>query len=186
MLSTRRLRSSARTILSAARNPIGWATVLCVAAVAVTGAAVALAAQDDSSNGSPSVPASHPIGGDVPSLRTATSRTYRMSDGSYRAEFWARPVNYRDAKGHWQPIDDTLQRTSDGALENAAGATDLSLPKDASGDVQLRAGDDLSSPRPPPSRWPSQVKLAGIADRTSAPLLLSHARRNSCSSPVRG
>jgi RHS repeat-associated protein len=37
--------------------------------------------------------------------RTANSRFFALSDGRVQAELGAGPVNYRDAKGRWQPID---------------------------------------------------------------------------------
>jgi RHS repeat-associated protein len=37
--------------------------------------------------------------------RTANSRTYQLSDGRTQAEISAAPINYRDAKGRFQPID---------------------------------------------------------------------------------
>lgn len=42
-------------------------------------------------------------------LRSATSRTFRMSDGTFRREVYTGPLNYKDASGKWQPIDTTLE-----------------------------------------------------------------------------
>jgi hypothetical protein len=58
--------------------------------------------------------ASAPGGGEeVAGLRTRTSRRYRRPDGSLVARVWAAPVNYRDAQGAWQAIDDS--RVASGA-----------------------------------------------------------------------
>ncbi|MCO1597713.1 DNRLRE domain-containing protein [Micromonospora sp. RHAY321] len=42
---------------------------------------------------------------EVPERRTANGRVFQLSDGRLQAELSALPMNYRDAKGHWQPID---------------------------------------------------------------------------------
>ncbi|MET7818024.1 DNRLRE domain-containing protein [Micromonospora zamorensis] len=42
---------------------------------------------------------------EVPDRRTANGRVFQLSDGRLQAELSALPMNYRDAKGHWQPID---------------------------------------------------------------------------------
>ncbi|MFI5889955.1 DNRLRE domain-containing protein [Actinoplanes sp. NPDC051513] len=52
--------------------------------------------------------------------RTATTSSYKMSDGSVQQEVSALPVHYRDAKGAWQPIDSTVRPVSHGGF--TAGA----------------------------------------------------------------
>ncbi|MET8232186.1 DNRLRE domain-containing protein [Micromonospora sp. NPDC005298] len=42
---------------------------------------------------------------EVPNRRTANGRVFQLSDGRLQAELSALPLNYRDAKGQWQPID---------------------------------------------------------------------------------
>ncbi|MBM0237950.1 hypothetical protein JNW88_13765 [Micromonospora sp. ATA32] len=55
---------------------------------------------------------------EVPGRRTANGRVYQLSDGRLQAELSALPVNYRDAKGHWQPIDTRVRpATRDGYLQ---------------------------------------------------------------------
>jgi hypothetical protein len=55
------------------------------------------------------VPASLPAGShELPALRSRTSRTYLLASGDYRAEVSAGSLNYKDAQGLWQPIDNTL------------------------------------------------------------------------------
>jgi TGF-beta propeptide len=51
-----------------------------------------------------------PTGVELPRLRTATSRTYRNSDGTLTKTLFAAPVNYR-SRGGWQPIDSRLVST---------------------------------------------------------------------------
>ena len=76
-------------------------------------------------------------GGDIPRLRTETSRTFIGPEGSYKTSIYAEPVNYRDDDGEWQLIDNELK--SDGTvLRNRAGEYRLELPKDISaGDVRV-------------------------------------------------
>jgi RHS repeat-associated protein len=45
------------------------------------------------------------------SRRTAESKTYLMSDGSYRAEIFERPIHFEDDAGEWTEIDPTLVPT---------------------------------------------------------------------------
>ena len=44
---------------------------------------------------------------EVSSLRTRYSRTYRNPEGFLEAAVSVGPVNFQDASGAWQPIDDT-------------------------------------------------------------------------------
>lgn len=66
--------------------------------------------------------------GELPSLRTATSRTFARADGVRTTKVWAQPVNYRDAHHVWRPIDLRLARDASGGLRTTASATDLHLP----------------------------------------------------------
>ena len=71
---------------------------------------------------------------EVPSLRTAKARTFLNPDGTYTTRTYAAPVNWKDASGHWQTIDNTLVTRSDGRLHNTSGPLDVSLtPNAASG-----------------------------------------------------
>ena len=59
--------------------------------------------------------------------RTANSRFFALSDGRVQAELGTGPVNYRDAKGRWQPIDTrivSLDRDgfAFGAVKNGFGS----------------------------------------------------------------
>ena len=81
--------------------------------------------------------------GEVASLRTETSRTYRLPNGTMRAKLFDRPVNFRDSAGRWQRNDTSLVPDAADArrLRNAAGAFRLSLPRDlSSGPVEITSG----------------------------------------------
>lgn len=53
---------------------------------------------------------------ELPALRSASSDTFLLSDGSREVVVHDRPVNYRSAAGSWQPIDDALRQASGGAF----------------------------------------------------------------------
>ncbi|MBN1607367.1 MAG: hypothetical protein JW940_12085, partial [Polyangiaceae bacterium] len=67
-------------------------------------------------------------GQEVESLRTETSRTFRLEDGRYFAQVFSEPINFKDESGAWRVIDNTLRATSDGWFENSAGAYSVRLP----------------------------------------------------------
>jgi RHS repeat-associated protein len=75
--------------------------------------------------------------------RTATSRTYRLDDGRRLTKVFATPVNYRDWRGHWKPIDTSLVPAAGGGLRIAAAGFDLALPQRSNGDIRV-ADDDAS------------------------------------------
>ena len=66
--------------------------------------------------------ATPPGDNDIAALRTRTSRTYPGPDGTLKAVISPGPVNYRDSKGDWQPIDSTLVASPSGGYENAANS----------------------------------------------------------------
>src|SRR5438477_8020156 len=62
--------------------------------------------------------------GELPERRTRTSKTSRAADGKLTTTVSARPLNYRDGQGHWQPIDSGLASTKVGgyAYQNRANS----------------------------------------------------------------
>jgi RHS repeat-associated protein len=96
---------------------------------------MALASEDPepASSGSSSVlpVASDPtVVAEVVAKRTATSRTFELSDGQLETRLYQTRVNYRDAEGDWQPIEQELHQSSDGIVENGDNAFDVHLPED--------------------------------------------------------
>jgi len=83
---------------------------------------------------------------ELPGLRTRSSRTY-LVNGQYEAVVYSGPVNYQDAQGAWQAIDDSLVPSSVPGYryQNKANGYTLLLPsnlasapvrfQDASGSV---------------------------------------------------
>ncbi|WP_141012944.1 hypothetical protein [Nocardioides sambongensis] len=113
-------------------------TGLAVVALATMTAACLSAVAGESAKAAPAAPAS-PSGaatGRVVELSTATSDVFVQPDGSYEYVGYAAPVNYRDADGVWQPIDNNLVDAAGQtfAVENAANSYTVKLPEDASAD----------------------------------------------------
>ena len=73
--------------------------------------------------------------GEVFSMRTATSRTFKNADGTLRTEITAGAVNYKDSGGAWQKIDPTL----------IAGPANAAYMRNAAGPVQVQLPDDLGT-----------------------------------------
>lgn len=67
-------------------------------------------------------------GPEISSARTATSRTFRLEDGTRETRIYENPINYLDAEGEWKPIENGLEETADGAITNGENAFDLHLP----------------------------------------------------------
>jgi RHS repeat-associated protein len=67
---------------------------------------------------------------EVVERRTEDSRTFVAEDGTFQTVFYGAPVNYQDANGAWQPVDNALVPSAapGGGLRNAAGAVEVSLP----------------------------------------------------------
>jgi hypothetical protein len=108
-------------------------------------------ADDPGASVSPSPAFAAPVtAGEVPALRTESSRTYRKADGSYQAQVSAGPVNYRDASGDWKPIDTDFVADGDGGLKTTEAAAKVSLPESLDDPAKVTAG----------SRWVS-FEMAG-------------------------
>ncbi|WP_040668658.1 DNRLRE domain-containing protein, partial [Nitrolancea hollandica] len=96
------------------------------------------------SNGSvPIKPGPEMTGQELPALRTRTSHTYLGSDGTYQAQIFSGSINYQDANGAWQPIDNTLVPGSEKgvAYQNKANHYRLQLPPTLQAPVRISAGD---------------------------------------------
>jgi YD repeat-containing protein len=82
---------------------------------------------------------------EVVSKRTATSKTFRNSNGSLTTALYADPVHYRAEDGSYRPIDSRLVRRSPGA-ESIEGAGDASgyAYRNAANSFNLRFKDRLA------------------------------------------
>lgn len=111
-------------------------SVIAVLAVSTVGASATAAlsagtpavARPASASASPDfVPAAPRITDEVTDLRTQSSRTYETEDGGRVTKVFAGSVNYRE-NGEWRAIDNKLERSADGDLENRANRYNLELP----------------------------------------------------------
>lgn len=88
---------------------------------------------------------------ELPARRTATSRTFELSNGQLEARLYEVPVNYRDDNGDWKPINEELAELPSGAVTNGANSFDVHLPEDLDqAPVRIDFGD---------GRWISQQPL---------------------------
>ena len=73
-------------------------------------------------------------GHEVAKLRTSQSKTFARPDGTYVTRTYPAPVNFRDGRGHFHPIDNRLVRVCEAsrrqgyAFENAANSYRSFLP----------------------------------------------------------
>ncbi len=85
---------------------------------------------------------------EIPELRKRDSRTYLAPNGTHVAQVFLGSVNYRDANGDWQPIDNALTSTSVAgyAHANKANRYKLHLPLDLGGaPVKVSDGEEWVS-----------------------------------------
>ncbi len=151
----------ARRFLSLSVLPLAACAVLLVTSLPVAAAAVAVVPGSGGPlpvpplPGSPRAPGSVvapvnvlPAGlagdGEVPSLRTAESRTFAVR-GGYRTQLSGSPVNVRAGDGSWQKIDTTLRSMAGGAFAPTVSGVAVALPAVAGGPVTVGpAGSGVS------------------------------------------
>jgi RHS repeat-associated protein len=118
-----------------------------IVALTLIATSIALAYADDSPSTEPdeavlSAPPTEPEGSELEGKRTATSQTFLLPDGSRETRVFESPINYRDADGQWQPIEEGLEPTTGAGLTNGDNSFDLSLPERVGeGAVRLSEGD---------------------------------------------
>jgi RHS repeat-associated protein len=123
-------------------NLVRWAATLFVAALVLCGVVLLggvsggdLATAEDAQE--------TPQAMELPNRNTATSRSFRLGDGSFETRIYQVPVNYRDEKGDWQPIDESLREMASGAVTNGANSFDIHLPEDLSDSaIKVDLGED--------------------------------------------
>ncbi len=87
---------------------------------------------------------------ELAALRTASSRTFELSNGQFETRLFEVPVNYRDETGDWKPIDEELTELPGGTITNGANSFDVHLPEDLNdAPVRVSLGDE----------WVSQVPV---------------------------
>jgi RHS repeat-associated protein len=119
---------------------VGFAVFMLLA----VGSGMAFADQDEGNE-----PSSVPLGEagvEIKAERTATSNTFRLSDGRLETRLYESPVNYRDDEGSWQPIESDLEALPSGRLSNGPNSFDLILPQDlGAGPVRLTTDEEWVS-----------------------------------------
>lgn len=79
---------------------------------------------------------------ELPEKRTATSDTYELHSGRLETRVYGVPVNYKDAEGEWQPIDEGLEEADGGEIVNGANSVDVRLPSELQdGAARLTVGN---------------------------------------------
>ena len=75
---------------------------------------------------------------EIPSLRTAQTRTFANPDGTLTTEVYADKINYQDPSGAWKPVDLTLIPLASGPMTSASEPMTLSsAPVTANADAAL-------------------------------------------------
>lgn len=83
-------------------------------------------------------------GKELPALATERSRTYLAPDGTHVTRLFQGTVNFKDARGKLQPVDNTLVASAAPgyAVENKANRYRVQLPRDLGGaPVRLERGE---------------------------------------------
>ena len=96
-------------------------------------------------------------GPEIAERRTRTSRTYEGPGGTEVTRLWTTPVNYRDAAGEWQRIDNSLVPSNDAgfAYENRDNKYEVKLPSGLD-EGPVRIDED--------GRWMSFELVGGAGD----------------------
>jgi RHS repeat-associated protein len=95
------------------------------------GSGIAFAEQEEAGSTNPArseAPAAEP-GPEVVADRTATSQTFELPGGALETRVFPGPINYRDEKGKWQPIEEGFEEAKGGALTNGENSFEVSLPR---------------------------------------------------------
>jgi len=93
------------------------------------GSGIAVAEQDEGQPAEALSAAPEPKPEDeLPAERTASSETFQLPGGARETRLYETPINYRDAKGDWKPIDEGLEELKDGGLSNGQNSVDVQLP----------------------------------------------------------
>jgi hypothetical protein len=128
---------------------VAYALILTILllALAVTAAIASEEQSAGDSGGTPETNQASPVR-ELPGRRTATSDTFELHSGLLETRVYGVPVNYQDAQGDWQPIDEGLEEADGGEIVNGAGSVEISLPSELQdGAARLTAGDEWVASR---------------------------------------
>lgn len=128
------------------------------------------------------------VGEEIPERRTEQSKTVVGENGLLETQFFNEPVNFKDAEGVWQKIDNTLVPSSEPgqALRNAANSLKVALPgvigegsawvESEGKSVKMRL---ISAQGPNPGELASPPPTAGDTDGASNSPEILRSRRGS-------
>ena len=77
--------------------------------------------------------------GEVIDSRTESSKTFRMSDGSFVAADYGKPIHYSDENGGWQDYDNTL------SYSDAVDSEDIAGYGTADSDISIKLANNSNS-----------------------------------------
>jgi hypothetical protein len=80
-----------------------------------------------SASGTPSRETSPIVVRELTQLRTESSNTYELSDGSRRATIFSEPIRFKDGSGAWQEIDTDLVRDPLGGYVTSAATLPVEI-----------------------------------------------------------
>lgn len=153
MHPTRRPRSASYDpdAVGPRRQRVLVALFVVIATVGLLVVAAGAASGEDSENGEPAVgseAAASPIQ-ELSARRSATSRTFELSNGQLETRLYEVPVNYRDENGDWKPIEEGLIQIPNGGLTNGANSFDIQLPNDLNNSpIRVSLGQEWVSEMP--------------------------------------
>ena len=79
---------------------------------------------------------------EAPELRTARRTVFKRNDGTFEVHEATNAVNFQDAKGAWQQIDNHLVADGAGGFKNKANSFTVSFkPMRPGGGVSIKAAD---------------------------------------------
>ena len=85
---------------------------------------------------------------ELPGQRTATSKTFELSNGARETRLYQTPINYHDEKDGWQPIGQGFHE-GNGTITNGPNKFDVTLPTDLSAaPLRFSVGEHWISERP--------------------------------------
>jgi len=82
-----------------------------------------------------------PEGVEIKSARTATSATFRRSDGTRETRIHENPINYQTPDGEWRPIEEGFRREG-ASIVNGANSFKIQIPDNLnSSPLRFSVGD---------------------------------------------
>jgi RHS repeat-associated protein len=139
-----------RTVGGTLRLKYGMLFALLLVGLAIFGSYLTPPARSDEATGEEASieAATPPSAEEIPQKRTAASDTFRLHSGMLETRIYDTPVNYEDAEGEWQPIEEGLEEGDGGEIVNGANSVEVTLPSELQeGAARLSMGDEWIAAR---------------------------------------